>query len=382
MTALFWIFFALILTNYLLFPLLVIALSRFRRREIAKAPIRPTLTLVISAYNEEAVIAEKLRNCRALEYPEGRLEVIVVSDGSTDATAAIARRFELNFPNSNVRSLFEPARKGKASAMNRGVAAAGGEIVVFSDANTMYHPDALLHLVENFNDESVGGVCGRKSIKKETGRASSLGDRLFWKFEAALKRGESLLGSIPTADGEIFAVRKTLYRSLPEGTINDDTAITLDIVGAGLRVVYDPLAVSEESASLTLTDDMAVKARMVCGGYQSLVRYRSRLLPPKDFFGFQYFCHKTLRHGMPFLLLGLFVTNLALSGGAYGLFLAAQIAFYGSAAAGALSLASGRKVKALYLPLYYCSMNLSAVSGFVHFVRGRSLQEIWTKAER
>ncbi len=382
MTSFFWICFFLILTNYLLFPLFVIALARFVRRDIRKGRIRPDVTLIISAYNEAAIIMAKLQNCLELDYPRDHLQIIVVSDGSTDRTPDLVEAFMRDNSGARVMGLHRNERRGKASAMNHGVAAACGEILVFSDANTSYHKDALLHLVENFSDATVGGVSGRKAILKEKERASSLGDRLFWTFEAALKRSESLVGSIPTADGEIFAIRASLYHPLPQGTINDDTAITFDIVEAGLRVVYDPLAVSEESASFTLREDMAVKARMVYGGYQSLARYHRRLLPPRTFFAFQFFCHKTLRHWMPFLLIGLFASNLFVHGYFYAGVFWAQVTFYLAALAGAAALGAGRPLKPLYLPLYYCSMNLSAVSGLVHFLKGRSVNEIWTKAER
>lgn len=225
-------------------------------------------------------------------------------------------------------------------------------------------------------------MCGRKCILKEEKRDSSRGDGLFWQFESALKTSESILGSIPTADGEIFAIRRRLYQVLPEDTINDDTGITFAIVRQGYRVIYEPKAISRESASITLKEDMAVKARMVYGGYQSLWNNRRWLLPPRDLFAVQFLLHKTLRHAMPFILLGLFLSNLTLNGPFYDWFLACQVVLYLIAGAGAIARSAGIELSWAYVPLYYCAMNVSALTGFAYFLKGRALTEIWTKAER
>lgn len=375
MSFLFWFFTLLILANYVLFPAYVLFAAKLRGRDVRKGAAEASVSVIICAYNEERVMADKIRNTLSLRYPTP-LEIIIVADGSSDRTAEIASR------HADVVTLHEPTRRGKAAAMNRGAAIAKGEILLFSDANTFYDREAVVRLVENFSDETVGGVSGRKEVLKEERRESSLGDSLFWSYESRLKEAESRLGSIPTADGEIFAVRAKLYRPLAPGTINDDTAVTFDIVRAGYRVVYEAAALSRESASLTLREDMAVKARMVYGGYQSLLRNRALLLPPKSFFAWQFFLHKTLRHAMPFLLLGLFLTTWGLQGGLYELAFWGQTTFYLVAIVGAGAWILGKQVKPLYLPLYYCLMNVAAVSGFIHFLRARPMNEIWVKAKR
>lgn len=379
MVLVFLTFLGLVAGHYFLFPLAVFLLSAFVRRPVQKDAITPTVSLIVAAYNEEKVIEAKLRNIEALDYPYGRLEVIIVSDGSSDRTAQIVEQYR----GRPVRNLYHPLRRGKTHAIERAVAVATGEILLFSDANTFYSPQSIRHLTANFADSSVGAVSGQKRIFKSEGRQSSLGDRLFWGYESRLKARESALGSIPTGDGEILAVRKSLYRHIPSEIINDDMAITLNVIGANRRVVYEPQAISEEVASLTLQDDFQVKARMVAGGYQILSEYRKVLVTP-SWFALQFFFHKTLRYLMPLLLLGLLATSFALArrSDAITFFLLAQLACYALAGLGAWRMKQGREPGAFYVPYYYCLMNLAALQGLIYFIQKKSTTAIWKKALR
>jgi poly-beta-1,6-N-acetyl-D-glucosamine synthase len=374
----FYIIFILILYHYLGFPLLTFMLSWLKRKPINRKEIYPDLSLIIAAYNEEKVIEEKIRNCVALDYPEERLEVIIVSDGSTDHTPQLVEKYR----KPNLKGLFEPPRRGKTAALNRAVQQAKGEIIVFSDANSMYDPQALKMLVRNFNDPAVGGTCGRKSILKNLQRESSRGDSLFWDFESYLKKKQSITGSISTGDGEIFAIRKNLYSKIPETIINDDTAITFNIINAGFRVVYEPEAITWEEASTVIEDDFNVKARMVSGGYQTLKFYAHMLFPPRSYFAFQFLSHKMLRWGMPFLLINLFISSLLMGYGIYIVLWWAQAAFYLTAILGYSFRKSNINMKVLYFPFYYCAMNIAAGVGFFYFLRRDSLTNIWKKAAR
>lgn len=379
MSLVFLLFLSLAAGHYFIFPLLVFGLSVFFRRGVQKESITPTVTLIVAAYNEEKVIQAKLRNIEALDYPYGRLEVIIVSDGSSDRTPQLVEQYT----GRPVRNLYHPLRRGKTHAIERAVAVATGEILVFSDANTYYSPQAIRSLASNFADTSVGAVSGQKRIFKSEDRQSSLGDRLFWAYESRLKARESALGSIPTGDGEIFAVRKSLYRHIPAEIINDDMAITLNVIGAGKRVVYEPAAISEEVASLTLRDDFQVKARMVAGGYQILSEYGKVLTAP-TWFALQFFFHKTLRYLMPLLLLGLLVTSFALARRSDGmtLFLVLQLCCYALAGIGAWRAKQGRSPGVFYVPYYYCLMNLAALQGLVFYIQKKSSNAIWKKAVR
>jgi biofilm PGA synthesis N-glycosyltransferase PgaC len=374
---------ALVAYNYVLYPALVIALARLKPAATppslpADRGQWPSVSFIIAAYNEERVIADKIRNTLAIDYPAERLEVIVVSDGSNDATPTIAA----SFADRGVCSLHDPPRRGKSSALNRGVARAGGEIVVFSDANNDFAPGALQALVRHFAVEAVGGVCGVKQIKPAADRQSTQGDGLYWRYESAIKAAEGRLGSITNADGEIFALRRRLYRPLDERVINDDTQVTFDLVSQGFRVLYEPEARSYEYASRSIRDDFFVKVRMVAGGYQSLAMNAAWFLPPRRAFTLAFLSHKALRWLAPLPLAGLFACSAALAARPFfTAALAAQLAFYATAAWGARAIARRELPGPAYVAFYFSAMNLAALLGLWRFLRGRQGTS-WRKAAR
>ncbi len=379
-----WVFFvcaALVVYHYLLYPALVILLSKLRKGATsapgqAPASTLPSLTVVIAAYNEERVIAQKLENTLALDYPAERLQVIVAAHGSSDATAELARGFESR----GVKVLHDPVRRGKTAALNRAVEAATSEIIVFSDANNQFNADALRQLVRHFADPQVGGVCGLKQIYESADRESAVGDGLYWKYESAIKIAESRLGSITTADGEIFAIRRALYQPLDETLINDDTAITFELVRNRYRVLYEPAARSYEHASIRIEDDFNVKVRMVSGGFQTLSRYWRFLLPPRRAFAWAFISHKVLRWlAAEFLLVMLVCSVVLVSQPFFQLMLLAQLGFYALAWVGWRRRALGAMPIALYVPFYFCAMNLAALFGLYRYVTSTTQ---WKKAER
>jgi|WetSurMetagenome_2_1015567.scaffolds.fasta_scaffold146344_1 poly-beta-1,6-N-acetyl-D-glucosamine synthase len=378
MIFLFWILIFIIAYHYVLFPLIIFLLATVFPKPVRKGEYLPRVSLVIAAYNEEKILEQKIFNSFELEYPQENLEIIVVSDGSTDSTPQIAEKYS----GKGVICLFDPPRRGKTAALNRALSIAKGDIVVFSDANSMYDRKAIKLLTRNFIDPKIGGVCGIKSIVKNVTRESSKGDSLFWDFESELKKMESQFGSISTGDGEIFAIRKELYKPIPEEVINDDTAITLDIIKKGYRVVYEPEAKSNEEASLILEDDFNVKARMVSGGYQTLSFYSKEFFPPKSFFAFQFLSHKVLRWIMPFILILLFLVNIFILHGLFIVVLLLQSLFYLTAIIGYLARKRRGTLRVLYVPLYYCLMNVAAFLGFFHYLRRRPGVSIWKKAMR
>lgn len=373
---------ALVVYHYVLYPAMVILLARAAGRPTPPRDPEdadlPTLCVVIAAYNEERVIHDKLLNTLSLDYPADKLEVVVAADGSTDATHVIAGQFA----DRGVRVLHDLQRRGKTAALNRALAIARGDIVVFSDANNLFNTDALRKLVRHFSDPRVGGVCGLKQIFESANRESAVGDGLYWRYESAIKMAESRLGSITNADGEIFAIRRALYRPLDESLINDDAAITFELVRSRYRVLYEPLARSYEQASVTIEDDFNVKVRMVSGGFQSLAHYWRFLLPPRGPFTFAFFSHKILRWTAPELLVAMLVSSaiLAASGSAFFMaMLSMQLAFYLLAAAGWLLRRRGPLALPLYVPFYFCAMNTAALFGLYRHLT-RSTQ--WKKAVR
>jgi poly-beta-1,6-N-acetyl-D-glucosamine synthase len=381
--AIFWITFLLIITHYVLFSLTVMVLATFLgKKHIVDESYEPTIAFIIAAYNEERVIEEKILNDLELDYPVDKLKLVVVSDGSQDKTAEIVQSYE----NKGVFSLHSPERRGKIAALNRAVSLTTSDLIVFSDANSMFKRDALRKLVRHFQDETIGGVCGQKSVLNNEGRKASLGDHLSWLYESRLKEAESKLGSIPTADGEIFAMRRSLYEEIDSTVINDDTAITLNIIKNKKRVIYDREAITVEEASLSFNDDFNVKSRMVLGGFQMLALYPKELSPWSGWFGFQYFIHKTLRHTMWMLLIVIYLSNLCSLGQGpfYQIFFILQNLFYALALIGRVydQLLHKKPPTLLYLPYYYCNVNIAAFKGFLFFLKRQSLLSVWSKAER
>ena len=366
---------SLILYHYLLFPLILYLLSFVSTRAYEKVSNESsTVSFIVAALNEEKVIRQKIENCLEIDYPIDKIQFIFVLDGSTDGSYEIVKSHEhLGFI-----CLHDPQRRGKTAAINRAMEIASGDVVVFSDANSMFDRNAIKNLLQNLSDETIGGVCGRKGIVSNDDRASSRGDSFYWNIESVIKMLQSKIGSISTGDGEIFALRRKLYQKMPENIINDDTAITFDIINAGYRVVYEPSAVTYEEASLTLKDDFNVKVRMVAGGYQTLQIYSQLLFTKVPLFGIQFISHKVLRWFMPVLLILLLVSNIfVLDQRLLLYFFVLQLFFYFSAFMGHLT-----KFKILYFPLYYVVMNIAALFGLIKFLRGDMGIKIWKKAQR
>ncbi|HAZ13630.1 MAG: hypothetical protein A2X86_13940 [Bdellovibrionales bacterium GWA2_49_15] len=375
----FWTSFTVIVYHYAVFVLIIYVLSAVKKNTPLKGNDLPFVSIIVAAYNEEKVIARKILNSFALDYPKDKMEIIVVSDGSTDDTPAIVKSFKPQ----EVICVHDPIRRGKSMALNRAVNRSTGKILFFTDANTILEKSCMRKLVRNFSDGGVGGVSGKKDINKDLkNRSASLGDKTYWQFESALKLRQSQINSISTADGEVFAIRRCLYEDLPDGTINDDSTITIDIVRKGYRVVYEPEAISSEEASITLEDDFNVKARMVYGGLQVIQRYMNILNISHCYFIFQFLSHKALRYTMPIFLLLLLGSNVFLTGELYSAFLVAQMLFYLSAAVGFYQYKTGDRQTIFYYPLYYTMVNLAALKGIMFFLNNISPNEVWKKALR
>jgi len=376
----FWIIFFLITTHYFIFNILIIIFSKFFKIKHLMNDQLPTISFVVAAYNEERIIREKILNDLQLDYPKDKLQIIIVSDGSSDSTPQIVGEFS----SQGVISMHRPERQGKTAALNRALEVAKNEIIVFSDANSMFKKDALKKLVRHFADQSIGGVCGRKAVKLNQDRSASTGDNLYWNVESIIKQAESNLGSIPTADGEIFAMRKELYQPIPNFIINDDMAITFNIITQGKRVIYDIEAITEEDASINLKDDYNVKARMVYGSLQILEHFFQELNPLNSWFGFQFFVHKTLRYFMWVLLMTIYISNALIIGKQpfYFAFFILQNLFYVFSIIGYFLNKLNINIKIFYIPYYYCNVNLAAYHGYCFYREKQNTVNIWKKAAR
>jgi cellulose synthase/poly-beta-1,6-N-acetylglucosamine synthase-like glycosyltransferase len=376
-----WIFWSsagLIIYTYLGFPLLLACWAKLRARHVHTDPnYTPSVSLVIAAYNEESVIESKLANCYVLDYPIEQLDVIVVADGSDDRTAEVASR------DPRVTVIYQPERLGKMAAINRAVAAARGEILVFSDANNLYTPATLRALLAPFSDSEVGVVTGRKAIDDGGGRPLDKAEGLYWRYESKIKSWESQLGSVTGVAGEILAIRRAIFRPPPVGTVNDDFVLAMQAAIDGWRVIYAPQAVSIEPASATLGDESIRRSRIVAGRYQALWQLLPALLMRQPVLAWQVISHKGLRPLVPFAMLAAGLSNLLLGrwlGWARAI-ATLQGLFYSAALLGWWNERQGRRNRLLYLPYYFCRVNFAAVQGFQRFLSRRN-NALWTKARR
>lgn len=384
--AIFWVAFGLIFYSYFGYPLLLVLLTLGRRaaRTDDLADDRaelPVISLVITAYNEESVLGDKLTNSYALDYPPDKLQVIVVSDGSTDGTDAVAAGFA---ERDGFVFLRQPHNAGKTEAQNAGVRAAIGDILVFSDANSMYAADALRQLVRPFADERVGCVCGELHYINPQRAAAGKGEGSYWRYEQFLKRRESLLGSLVGANGSIYAVRRELFEEL-EPAIISDFIMPIRVRLRGHSVVYEPAATAEEEVAVGFGDELKRRRRIVARSLYGLWSEAGALNPFRHpLFFFQVVSHKVIRWLVPGLLLVMLAAcAVAVRSGHVVLqvLLAGQVLFYLLAALGALFPQGVGRLRLLYVPAYFCAINLGALLGVLAAVRGQR-HTVWKPVAR
>ena len=354
----------------------------------------PTVTLIIAAYNEEAVIKAKLENSLALDYPSDKLQILVAADGSDDRTVELVKEFASR----GVDLSFQPAREGKSMALNRAMDKASGEIVLFSDANNHYQPDVLTRMVPYFQFSSTGGVTGAKHVRTDEDSLGS-SEGLYWKYESFIKAQESRWRTCVATTGEIFAVRKSLYQPIPQKIINDDFYTMLSMVTRGYRVHYVPEAKSIEKVSISAEAERERRARMTAGIYQVIPLVFSPPVLKRPLLFWQIMSHKMSRPAIPFAMLGMLLTNvlacfwpavptgqpavdiLTLSNPYNFLFLALQVLFYILAFIGSRMNKKGVLGKILYLPAFLVNSNFALLMGFIRFSR-KSQQSSWKRVER
>jgi len=370
--ALFWSAAAMIGYTYLLFPAIVFLRGLFVRRTYATAEITPPVSLIIAAHNEESSIGAKLDNILSLDYPRDLLEVIIASDGSSDRTNEIVQRYT----GQGVRLLALP-RQGKAPALNAAVAASAGEILVFSDANSMYAPDAIRALVRPFADPQVGGVAGNQQyLPREATGASNDGEHSYWNFDRKLKRAQSQAGNTISATGAIYAIRRVLFDPVPQG-VTDDFVTSTGVITKGYRLVFAPDAVAYEPLAESSRAEFGRKVRVITRGLRGVGMRRELLNPFRyGFYALQLFWHKVLRRLVVFPLLILLAVNPLLwhRGPVYRIAALLQAGFY---LCGALGLLLGKtavgRLKIFTIPFYFCMVNLAALQATLNVVRGRRI---------
>jgi cellulose synthase/poly-beta-1,6-N-acetylglucosamine synthase-like glycosyltransferase len=364
----FWGSLAALIYVYFGYPLVLAILGMFYRPRQPELGYTPKLSVLIAAYNEESGIRAKIEQTLALDYPADKIEIIVLSDCSTDRTEEIVK----SFTDPRVRLFRAPQRKGKTNAQNLGVEVASGEIMIFSDATTVYHSLALQHLACNYADPKVGAVSGRYQYFDPEGRSpTGSGMIAFWNYENFIKMMQSRIRTISGCCGCIYSVRKTAYTALHPDVISD-LVQPLWAIQKGYRVVFEDRALAYEETTKSSKEEFSMRVRVVTRGIRGILSVASLLNPFKyGWVSFQLFSHKVLRWLVPFFLLFLLLSNAILWNQAwYGWSLVLQVAFYGFALL-TLLVPLHRIWKPLGIPLYFCTLNAAAFGSIVEVVRGR-----------
>ena len=340
----------------------------------------PTISLIVSAYNETAVIEQKIKNSLSLDYPAEKLEIIVITDGSDDTSPNIVARYA----EQGIKLMHDPVRRGKSAAMNRAAAQAVGDILVFSDANAFYLPDALRQLGRNFHDETVGCVSGNKTIRSSDGNIGQSAG-LYWRYESAIKTWESQVGSTVAVVGEMLAIRRDCFEPIPSHIINDDAYLAARLMSQGWRVLYEPEAVCWETAVVSTKDEVIRRRRINAGRYQ-LMFSPEVWLWQNPFTLMQLISHKFLRLLLPFFMIGALAANVILvvrrsANLLMKLTFLGQMLVYALAAIGALTQNSEKRYKLPMIAHYIVNGNLTSLQGFVHYLSGKQTV-LWAKAAR
>jgi cellulose synthase/poly-beta-1,6-N-acetylglucosamine synthase-like glycosyltransferase len=371
---LFWLSIAVVLYTYVGYPLLAMLLGRLRRRGVAKGHYAPPVSILIAAYNEARCLRATLENKLSLEYP-GPVQIIVVSDGSTDGTDDIAREFE----DRGVMVLRQEPRRGKTAALNMAAQHATGDILVFADANSIYATDALSMLTRNFRDPAVGYVTGRMVYGGDAGSAASMGCRAYMHYEDLLRRSETALGSIVGVNGGIDAVRRSLFLRMRDDQL-PDFVLPLHVVGCGYRVVYEPDALLHEDALTTSRSEYRMRVRVALRAWWAMFDMRALFDPRRHgMFSLQLFSHKVLRYAVFAAVPAVYVAAFALWG-AGALYQASCVmgsALLLLAAAGWLAERAGVSNPLVGIPYYFVLINVASAQALFKFASGQK-QVVWT----
>lgn len=388
----FWAFVALVFYTYIGYGIVLYLMVKVKelfvkpkKNSLPDEADLPEVTLLVAAYNEEAVVKEKMENSLALDYPVQKLHFLWVTDGSTDQTNILLEHY------GRVKILYQSERQGKTAALNRAMDYVETPIVVYTDANTMVNRNAIREIVSCFQDNKVGCVAGEKRIiVKDKDNAAGGGEGLYWKYESTLKRLDGRLYSAMGAAGELFAIRTELFEKMDTDTLLDDFILSMRIVKRGYKIAYCAEAYAIESGSADMAEEEKRKVRIAAGGLQSIWRLRELLNIFKyGIVSFQYVSHRVLRWSVtPVALFALFPLNVWLainsassSSCGYGVLLIAQLLFYLAAYWGYALSKRQIKNKFLYVPYYFVFMNINVLKG-AFYLKKKKGSGAWEKAKR
>ena len=366
----YWLCLGIILYTYFGYPALTSVLSLFIKNPVKKSEIEPAVTFLITAYNEERNIADKLENTLLLDYPRDKLEIIVASDGSTDQTDEIV----MGFKNRGVILHRVEGRVGKTETQNQTVKIANGDVIIFSDATTDYKKDAIKKIVRNYADPSVGAVSGRYEYVNPTGAPVGKGTILFWKYENFIKSRQTRINTITGCCGCIYSVRRELYTPLP-GDIISDLVEPLKIIEKGYRIAFEPEAVAYETTEDDVSDEFSMRVRVITRAMKGLSYVKTLLNPLKyPFVAYQLNSHKVARWLIPLFLIIIFLCNLFLLGDWFYRFtFLLQILFYGSAIYALVLDRKGKNIGPLSVPMFFCIINTASLRAAYNHVTNKKM---------
>lgn len=384
----FWVALFTIVYNYILYGSLLSVLISFRKIPkkkdlVATSVDLPGLTLVVAIYNEEQILEKKIRNTLSLKYPEGKLHILFVTDGSSDSSNKIIQKYP------QIQLLYKNERRGKVAAINHAMESVKTPLVVFCDANTFLNQDCLIQLANHYSDPKVGAVAGEKKVIDPTEQQdiAGAGEGLYWKYESLLKKLDSEYYTVVGAAGELFSMRTDLYRPVEEFVLLDDFIISLRVCKMGYRVLYEPKATAIESSSASLAEEKKRKVRIAAGGFQSIWMLRGLLnIFTYGNLSFQFISHRVLRWAVcPFMLPIIFIANLIIciyqGSLLYNNLFILQVIFYLAALVGFILSLKKSKVKIFYVPFYFVFMNFCIYLGLARFLSGKQ-SVLWDKAVR
>ncbi len=375
----FWVVLFLLFWTFLGYPCFIVLLANLRPKQWHKDPYCGFVSMIIAAYNEEDVIRKKVANCCLLDFTPATAEIIIVSDGSQDKTNCVLEQL-VDKKASHIKFVKYHPRAGKAHALNVGVGESSGDVLIFSDANVIIGEKSCQALLAPFADSCVGVVCGRVLVKAR-GEQEVAGESLYMRYESAVQQAEGSVYSMVGVDGALFAIRRDLYKKLEVNTILDDFTLSMNAPIEGKRIVYEGQAIAVEEVVPSAKNEMKRKSRIVSGGFQYLANILRQSNKLSYWMWFCFLSHKIIRWVAPFLLLLVFVFNvMLLSSFFFYLFLFCQLLFYFLALLGQI-FKSLRKNYVVYLPYYFCIVNVAAFQGFIRFLfSGKTI--LWEKVER
>jgi poly-beta-1,6-N-acetyl-D-glucosamine synthase len=382
----FWLSVAILFYCYLGYGILLVAFNALKRlfypsRKSAELELLP-VTLIVAAYNEQYILHEKIKNTLQIDYPSHLLQVIFITDGSTDGSSELVSQFPF------ITLLHQNPREGKSAAIKRAMRYVQTPVVVFSDANAMLNADCLKTIVRHYSDSTVGGVAGEKRIISNS-HNSVLGEAegMYWKYESFMKQQDSNFNTVVGAAGELFSVRTELFELDENNLILDDFVISMQVCLEGYKIKYEPRAYAAEYPSASLLEEEKRKIRIAAGAFQATEYFSQRLrFFRSPLLSFQYFSRRLLRWiACPFLIAVVFFTNAWLvadhQGMIFNSLLLSQVVFYSLGLLGRLFILAGLRVGILNIPFYFFFMNACLVKGFFQYRQGRHTV-LWEKSMR